>query len=165
MESKWYDYVMVEADSHLKLLHTFILDIYTVSEHIDMMSIGIQQQPYTVYPPYLAQMLGFWVTCGVKMIALCHGCGWQPPQTAPHIHIKKTTVFEHIDMLSIGIQQEPYTYTYPIWLRCWGCGHLLSQIMSLWNGWYWQQSQTLPASILDIYAVFELIDMLSIGIW
>jgi hypothetical protein len=32
---------MVEADSHLKLLPTSILDIYKVFEHIDMLSIGI----------------------------------------------------------------------------------------------------------------------------
>jgi hypothetical protein len=36
---------MVEAGSHLKLLPTFILDIYKVFEHIDMLSISIQQQP------------------------------------------------------------------------------------------------------------------------
>ncbi len=34
-------YVMVEADSHLKLLPASILDIYKVFEHIDMLSIGI----------------------------------------------------------------------------------------------------------------------------
>ncbi len=33
---------MVEADSHLKLLPTSILDMYKVVEHIDMLSIGIQ---------------------------------------------------------------------------------------------------------------------------
>ncbi len=32
---------MVEADSHLKLLPTSILDIYKVFEHSDMLSIGI----------------------------------------------------------------------------------------------------------------------------
>jgi hypothetical protein len=32
---------MVEADSHLKLLTTSILDIYKVFEHIEMLSIGI----------------------------------------------------------------------------------------------------------------------------
>ena len=58
---------MVEADSHLKLLPTSILDIYTVFEHIDMLSIGIQLQPYIVIP------LGFWVICGVKMMSLLHG--------------------------------------------------------------------------------------------
>ncbi len=39
---------MVEADIHLKLLPTSILDIYKVFEHIDMLAIGIQYQPYTV---------------------------------------------------------------------------------------------------------------------
>jgi hypothetical protein len=39
---------MVEADSHLKLLPTSILHMYKVFEHIDMLSIGIQQQCYTV---------------------------------------------------------------------------------------------------------------------
>jgi hypothetical protein len=33
---------MVEADSHLKLLPTSILDIHKVFEHIDIQSIGIQ---------------------------------------------------------------------------------------------------------------------------
>jgi hypothetical protein len=33
---------MVEADSHLKLLPTSILDIHKVIEHIDMLSIGIR---------------------------------------------------------------------------------------------------------------------------
>ena len=39
---------MVEADSHLKLIPTSILHIYKVFEHLDMLSIGIQQQPNTV---------------------------------------------------------------------------------------------------------------------
>ncbi len=47
-ESKLCDYVMVETDSHLKLLPTSILDIYNMIEHIDMLSMGIQYQPYTV---------------------------------------------------------------------------------------------------------------------
>jgi hypothetical protein len=34
---------MVEADSHLKLLSASILDIYNVFEHIDMLSMGMQQ--------------------------------------------------------------------------------------------------------------------------
>ncbi len=51
---------MVEADSHLKLPSS-ILYIYKVFEHIDMLSIGIQQQPYTVIPilHHLDQILGF----------------------------------------------------------------------------------------------------------
>jgi hypothetical protein len=42
VESKWCEYVIIEADSHLKLLPTSILDIYKVLEHIAMLSMGIQ---------------------------------------------------------------------------------------------------------------------------
>jgi hypothetical protein len=42
VESKCCHYVMVEANSHLKLLPTSILNIYKVFEHIDMLSVGIQ---------------------------------------------------------------------------------------------------------------------------
>ncbi len=48
---------MFEADSHLKLLPTFILDIYKVFEHIDVLSIGIHQQPYTVILLVLSKLL------------------------------------------------------------------------------------------------------------
>ena len=41
---------MVEAETHLKLLPTSILDIHNVFEHIDMLYIGIQKQTYTVIP-------------------------------------------------------------------------------------------------------------------
>jgi hypothetical protein len=44
---------MVEAYSHLKLLPTSILDIFKVFEHMDMLSIGIWKQPYTVIPTQL----------------------------------------------------------------------------------------------------------------
>ncbi len=39
---------MVEADSHLKLLPTFIINIYKLFEHIDMLFMGIQYHSYTV---------------------------------------------------------------------------------------------------------------------
>ncbi len=54
---------MFEADYHLKLLPTSILDIYKVFEHIDMLPIGIQYHPYTVMPTLLTLDLGYWVTC------------------------------------------------------------------------------------------------------
>jgi hypothetical protein len=49
---------MVEADIHLKLLPTSVLDIYKVFEHIDMLTIGIQYQPYTVIPTQLGSDFG-----------------------------------------------------------------------------------------------------------
>ncbi len=79
VESKWCIFVMVDADSHLKLLPTFLLDTYNVIEYIDMLSMGIQYHPYTVIPTLLGSEFGVlvWVTCGVKMMWLCHGWGWQ----------------------------------------------------------------------------------------
>ncbi len=58
VESKRCDYVKIEADSHLKLLSTSILDIYKVIDHIDMLSIGIQYQPYSVLPTLLGSDFG-----------------------------------------------------------------------------------------------------------
>jgi hypothetical protein len=49
---------MVEAEIHLKLLPTSILDIQKVFEHIDMLSMGIQYQPYTVLPTLLGSDFG-----------------------------------------------------------------------------------------------------------
>ncbi len=49
---------MVDADSHLKMLPTSILDTYNVIEHIDMLSMGIQYQPYTVIPTLLGSDFG-----------------------------------------------------------------------------------------------------------
>jgi hypothetical protein len=60
---------MVKADSQLKLLPVSILDIYKVFEHITMLSMGIVAalQSYT-HTTYLAQILVFWVTCGVNSL-------------------------------------------------------------------------------------------------
>jgi hypothetical protein len=49
---------MVDADGPLKLLPTSILDIYKVFEYINMLSIGIPYQPYTVIPTLLGSDFG-----------------------------------------------------------------------------------------------------------
>ncbi len=49
---------MVDADSHLKLLPTSILDINKVFELIDMLPMGIQYQPYTVMLTLLGSDVG-----------------------------------------------------------------------------------------------------------
>ncbi len=58
MELKWCIFVMVDADSYLKLLPTSIWDTFKVIEHIDMLSMGIQYQPYTVIPTLLGSDFG-----------------------------------------------------------------------------------------------------------
>ena len=67
---------MVEADRHLNLLPASILEIYKVFLHIDMLFIGMYSSSLKQsFPHHLAQILGFWVPCRVKMMSLCHGGG------------------------------------------------------------------------------------------
>ena len=47
---------MVEAKSHLKLCPVSILGIHKVFEHIDMLSIGIWYQSYTVITTLLCSI-------------------------------------------------------------------------------------------------------------
>ncbi len=128
VESKWCPYVMVEADSRIKLLPTSILDTYKVFEHIDMLSMGIQYQLTQLYPPYLAQILGLLVTCVVKMMSLCRGWSWQPNQTASHIHIRHLKNVWACWYAAHGHTVSAlHSYTHPLWLRfwVWGSGSLV----------------------------------------
>jgi hypothetical protein len=94
---------MVEADSQLKLLPASILDIYKVFEHIDMLSMGILQQPQIVIPTLL----------GSDFIDL--GQLWSQNDTIastnsnlkllPASILDINKVIEHIIMLSMGIWQ------------------------------------------------------------
>ncbi len=53
VDSKRCHYIMVDADSHLKLLPASILDINKMIEHIDMLSIDILSSSLTqFYPQY-----------------------------------------------------------------------------------------------------------------
>ena len=139
VEWKWCHYVMVETDSHLKLLPTpHKLDIYKVFEHIDMLSSGIQYQPMQLYPHYLAQIWGFWATYGVKMMSLCHGWGWQPPQSASPIHIRHIkSVWAHWYVVHWHTISALCSYTHnTTWLRFGGSGPYVSQ-NDLITSWLW----------------------------
>jgi hypothetical protein len=62
-------YFMVEADIHLRPLHTSLLDIYKVFEPLVCCLKGISVHPYTITPAKLAQDLGsLGHLCRVKMI-------------------------------------------------------------------------------------------------
>jgi hypothetical protein len=49
---------MVKAAIIFKLLSASLLDMCKLFEHIDMLSIGIWQQPYSVIPTHLGGDLG-----------------------------------------------------------------------------------------------------------
>jgi hypothetical protein len=104
VESTWCDYDMVEADSHLKLIPTFILHIYKVFEHLDMLSIGIHQQPNIMHTNWIR----FWGSGLLVESTWCHNV---VVEAEGHLKLLPTStldiykVFEHIDMLSMSIQQ------------------------------------------------------------
>ncbi len=129
VESNRCDYVMVETDSHLKLLPTSILAIYNVFELIDMLSMCLQYQPYTYVPtPFGSDFGALGHLHGVKMMWLCHGWGWQPPQTASNIHIGHIqSVWAHWYAGLWHMLAALYCFTHPNWLRDEGLGHLWSQ--------------------------------------
>ncbi len=119
-----------------------------------------------VYPPYLAQILGFLVTCGVKMMSLRHGWDWQLPQTAFHIHIRHIQrVWAHWYVVHRHMVAALHSFTHPTWLRFWGSGSLVE---SKWCHYVKVEADShlkvLPSSTLHIYKVFEHIDRLSINI-
>ncbi len=96
------------------LLSTSPLDINKVFKSIDILSMGIWQFLKQVYPQYLAHNLVFWVTCGVKMMWLCHGWGCQPIQTASCIHIRHIqSVWAHWCAVHghIAVASNSYTHT------------------------------------------------------
>jgi hypothetical protein len=75
-------------------------------------------------------------------------------------------VFEHIDMLSIRVWWQPYPVIVPTLLGS-DFGvlvHLSTQNGVIMSYLRLSHLNLLPVSILDIYKVFEHIDMLSIGI-
>jgi hypothetical protein len=119
---------------------------------IDVLSSSLKQ----FYPQYWAQILGFWVTCGVKMMSLHHGWGWQPPQTASRIHIRHIqSVWAHwyvVHKHTVAALHSQTTY-------------FLAQMLGVWvtcESKWWRyimveadsHRKLLHASILDIQHVW-----------
>jgi hypothetical protein len=166
LESRWCQYVVVEADRHLKLLPTSTLDIYQVFEHIDRLSIGIQQHPYTVIPTLLGSDFGVLGHLWSQNDAICRNWGWQTHQTASPIHIGHIpSVWAHWYVVNWHTAAALHSYTHPTRISVWGSGSLVE---SRWCQYAVVEAdrhlKLLPTSTLDIYQVFEHIDRLSIGI-
>jgi hypothetical protein len=65
--------IMVEADIHLRLLLTSIVDTYNMFERLVCCLTEIREHPYTITQAKFAPDFGMWVTCGLKMMPLHHG--------------------------------------------------------------------------------------------
>ncbi len=96
------------------------------------------------YPPYLAQILGFWVNYGVEMMWLHHGWGWQLPQTASCIYIRHIqSAWAHwyaVHRHKVASLTQSSTL---LGLDLGAMSHLCGvKMMSLHHGWGWQPPQT-----------------------
>ncbi len=122
--------------------------------------------PFLSQYPYNSPLtiLRFWVTCGVKMMSLCHDWAWQSPQPLlPPSILDIFKVFENIDVLIFGHTAAALTsHTHTSWVGFWGSGSLVE---SKWCHYIMveadSQLKLLPVSTLYMYKVFENIDMLS----
>ncbi len=87
-ERKWCHKVIVEADIHLRLLYTAILDIYKVFEPLVccLWEYGRTLIPW--HQQSCPQIWGFRFTWGVKIMPQHHGWGWYSSQTISYIHIR-----------------------------------------------------------------------------
>ncbi len=112
------------------------------------------------------ESFGFWVTRGVKIMWLCHGWDWQPPQLASHIHIGHIQCVWANWYAIHGHTISPlHSYSHPLGSDFGVLGHLWSKndvIMSLLR---LTSPQTASHIHIRHIQVFEHIDMLSIGIW
>jgi hypothetical protein len=88
------------------------------------------------------QILGYVVTCGVKIMHFCHGWCSQPPQTASHIYIRHIQCdWAHWYAIHGHTVSALHSYTHPAWLRFWGSVSLV-EMMLFTHGWGWQSPQT-----------------------
>ncbi len=137
VESKWCHYVMIEPDNQLN--HCFPHPYWTHKTCLSTLKCcfwACGSSLKQLYPHYLGQILGFWVTCGVKMMSLYHGWGWHPPQTTSYIHVLHIqSVWAHWYAVHGHMAVASNKYTHIPWVRIWGSmGNLWSQndgIMSL----------------------------------
>jgi hypothetical protein len=65
---------------------------------------------------------------GVKMMPLCHGWGWKPPQTVSPIHLSRhiQSVWAHWYAVHRHTVAALHSHTHTTWLRFWALGHLWS---------------------------------------
>jgi hypothetical protein len=119
------------------------------------------------YSHFLSQISMFWVTCGAKVMSLHHCWGWQPTQTASDIHIRQIECVYALWYAVHGHKAVALnSCTHITCVRFYDSGSLDE---SKWCHYVMVEAENhlklLPASTLDIYKLYEHIDMLSMGMW
>ncbi len=157
---------MDELDSHLKLFPPSMLTIYKLFEHIGMLSIGIRLQPYTVILTLLGSDFrvcgNLWSQNDViwSWLRLTATSNCFPYPSYTNTKCLSTLIW------CLWAYGSSLTQLYPpTWIKFWGseslveskcCQYVLTETDS--------HLKLLPSYILDVYIVFEHIDMLSMGI-
>ncbi len=114
VEGKWFNYIMVEADIHLRLCLISILDTYKLFEVMVCCLTGIWVHPYIITEDGWSQILQFWV------MQLHDGWSWHPTKTAAHIDIRHIQSVWGIGMPPHGHMDAPlYRSTSQVGHRFW----------------------------------------------
>jgi hypothetical protein len=103
---------------HIRLVQSVWAHWYAVHRHT---AVAWNSFTHTT----LTHILGYWVTCEVKMISLHHGWGWYPTQTASPIHIRYIqSVWEHWYAVHGQPAVASNSYIHTTWLIFWCSGSL-----------------------------------------
>jgi hypothetical protein len=157
-----WDWQLPQTASHIYIRHiqSVWAHWYDVHRHKVVSSLT---QLSTLLSSELGALIHLW---GVKMMSLCHGWSWQPPQTASRIHVNHIqTVWAH--WYAVHRHTVAAWHSYPPYLaQIWGLWFTYGE--SKWCHYVMVEADShlklLSASMLTIYKLFEHIDMLSIGI-
>jgi hypothetical protein len=80
----------------------------------------------------LAALNNYTHLCGVEMMSLRHGWGWQSPQNASCIHIRALqSVWAHWYAVYGHTVADLHSYTHPTWLRSW------TFLLVIWTLVFW----------------------------
>ncbi len=118
VKSKRCHYVIVQAESHLKPLPPYILVYKKCLSTLICCFKAYSCSLIQLYPPYLAQILGFWVTCQVKKMPLRHDWGGTAiSNLSPHPYWYIQSVWSHWYAVQWQTVAALYSYALPTWLR------------------------------------------------
>ena len=174
--------VMVEADSHLKLLPTSILDILSVWAHwYDIhMHIVAALHSYThtnwlrlwdtwsLVEPKWCDYVMFEADSHLKLLPTSKWCHFIMFEADSHLKLSSRIHVRHLNWYGVYRHTVAalHSYTHPNCLRFWGygslvvkskkCDHVMLRLTAT--------SNFFPAFILDTYKVVEHINILVIGI-
>jgi hypothetical protein len=157
---------MVEADIHLKPLHTSILDMYKVFETLVCCLKGIWLHLYTITPAKFSQVLGIQVHLRSGNDAIM---SWLSlTSTSDHfIHTQSyKKSLRHWNAVSRAYGCTLIPLHWPSCPQIWEFRFIWGvEMMSQLHGWGWHHLKPFHTFILDMYKMSETLVCCLKGIW